>query len=272
MWFFTWKCTQKPDGVRVCPSTVNSGNAADVSGSCTSDEAGVPDAAGVSGADGALDAGGEAGGSDAAGCSDPADVSGCEDGSDPAGLPGDAVGCEAAGGSETAGRSDAAGRSELAGGSGFADGAEAAVLPDGAADSAGACGFFFGVRLPMACSFHRKSARVQLPSLAGRNTYPYATALCPGCRASAALSRAAMTGFFTTVSCVVRSTAVRCSAALPAATRSADMPSTALSTVTFPSDALVLNAWTTCSVVFSTRTLTTIRVPSCPEQTADTLV
>lgn len=52
-----------------------------------------------------------------------------------------------------------------------------------------------------------------------------------------------MTGFFTTVSCVVRSTAVRCSAALPAATRSADMPSTALSTVTFPSDALVLNAW-----------------------------
>ena len=119
---------------------------------------------------------------------------------------------------------------------------------------------------------HRKSARIQLPSLAGRNTYPYATALCPGCRASAALSRAAMTGFFTTVSCVVRSTAVRCSAALPAATRSADMPSTALSTVTFPSDALVLNAWTTCSVVFSTRTLTTIRVPSCPEQTADTLV
>ena len=119
----------------------------------------------------------------------------------------------------------------------------------------------------MACSFHRKSARVQLPSLAGRNTYPYATALCPGCRASAALSRAATTGFFTTVSCVVRSTAVRCSAALPAATRSADMPSTALSTVTFPSDALVLNAWTTCSVVFSTRTLTTMRVPSCPEQT-----
>ena len=266
MWFFTWKCTQKPDGVRVCPSTVNSGNAADVSGSCTSDEAGVPDAAGVSGADGALDAGGEAGGSDAAGCSDPADVSGCEDGSDPAGLPGDAVGCEAAGGSETAGRSDAAGRSELAGGSGFADGAEAAVLPDGAADSAGACGFFFGVRLPMAAI---------LPSrmrISGRNTYPYATALCPGCRASAALSRAAMTGFFTTVSCVVRSTAVRCSAALPAATRSADMPSTALSTVTFPSDALVLNAWTTCSVVFSTRTLTTMRVPSCPEQTADTLV
>ena len=254
MWFFTRKCTQKPDGVRVCPSTANSGNAADVSGSCTSDEAGVPDAAGVSGADGALDAGGEAGASDAAGCSDPVDVSGCEDGSDPAGLPGDAVGCEAAGGSETAGRSDAAGRSELAG------------------DSAGACGFFFGVRLPMACSFHRKSARVQLPSLAGRNTYPYATALCPGCRASAALSRAATTGFFTTVPCVVRSTAVRCSAALPAATRSTDMPSTALSTVTFPSDALVLNAWTTCSVVFSTRTLTTMRVPSCPEQTADTLV
>ena len=189
---------------------------------------------------------------------------------DAAGLPGDTVGREAAGGSETAGRSDTAGRSELAGGSGFADGAEAA-LSDGAADSAGACGFF-GVRLPMACSFHRKSARVQLPSLAGRNTYPYATALCPGCRASAALSRAATTGFFTTVPCIVRSTAVRCSAALPAVTRSADMPSAALSTVTFPSDALVLNAWTTCSVVFSTRTLTTMRVPSCPEQTADTLV
>ena len=82
MWFFTRKCTQKPDGVRVCPSTANSGNAADVSSSCTSDEAGVSDAAGVSGADGALDAGGEAGGSDAAGCSDPVDVSGCE-GRDP---------------------------------------------------------------------------------------------------------------------------------------------------------------------------------------------